>query len=107
VAGAYASVVTMNELRVDVDRVAEICQRFGIQRLEVFGSFARDDAGQDSDVDLLYELAPGARLGWEIEDLAEELAAVLGRRVDLVAKVAVHPALYSTVLSQARTLYAA
>ena len=75
-----------------------------IARLSVFGSVARGAAGEDSDVDLLYELRPGARLGWEIDDLADELSEIFGRRADLVARVALHPMLVETVLGEARPL---
>lgn len=73
----------------------------------VFGSVARGAAGPDSDVDVLYELVPGRRLGWEVEDLDDDLVEVLGRRVDLVAKTALHPRLRAAVLAEARPLYAA
>ena len=56
---------------------------------------------------MLYELLPGRRLGWEIEDLADELAEVLGRPVDLVSSSGLHPRLRSVVLDEARSLYAA
>lgn len=92
---------------VDLDRIAEICQRYGVARLEVFGSVGRGEERPDSDVDVLYELAPGARLGWEIEDLADELSAALGRRVDLVSRRALHARLRDVVLAEARLLYAA
>ena len=92
---------------IDRDRLAAVCHRYGIARLSVFGSVARGGAGEDSDVDLLYELCPGARLGWEIDDLADELSAIFGRRVDLVARVALHPMLVETVLAEARPLYGA
>ena len=49
---------------VDAERIAEICRRYGVARLDVFGSVSRGEAAPDSDVDVLYELAPGARLGW-------------------------------------------
>lgn len=92
---------------IDCDRLAAVCHRYGIARLSVFGSVARGAAGADSDVDLLYELRPGARLGWEVDDLADELSEVFGRSVDLVARVAVHPMLAESVLGEARPLYAA
>ena len=92
---------------IDRDRLAAVCHRYGIARLSVFGSVARSGAGEDSDVDLLYELRPGARLGWEVDDLADELSEIFGRPVDLVARVALHPMLVDTVLGQARPLYAA
>lgn len=73
----------------------------------VFGSTARDQATSDSDIDVLYELAPGVRLGWEIEDLADELSALLGRHVDLVSRRGLHEHLRDQVLTEARLLYAA
>jgi predicted nucleotidyltransferase len=75
--------------------------------LRVFGSVARGTATPDSDIDVLYELEPGHRLGWEIEQLADELTAILGRPVDLVSPAALHRRLKDAVLSEARTLYAA
>ena len=52
---------------IDEARLADVCARYGIARLRVFGSVARGTASPDSDVDVLYELKPGRRLGWEIE----------------------------------------
>jgi uncharacterized protein len=94
-------------VEVDLRRLAEICERYGIAELEVFGSSARGTAGPDSDVDILYTLRQGRRLGWEIEDLADELSALLGRPVDLVSRRSLHPLLRNDVIAEARTLYAA
>jgi len=91
----------------DMARLDELCRRYGVARLEVFGSMARGDGGEDSDLDLLYELAPGAGLGWEIEQLEAELGKLFGRRVDLVSKRSLHRRLRSAVLAEARELYAA
>ncbi|MGQ0624026.1 MAG: nucleotidyltransferase family protein [Sporichthyaceae bacterium] len=92
---------------VDAARIAEICRRYGVARLEVFGSVSRGSAAPNSDVDVLYELAPGARLGWGIEDLADELSEVFGRTVDLISRKALHERLRADVLAEARVLYAA
>jgi len=99
--------VSFAALEANLDRIAEICRRYGVARLEVFGSVGTDRERPDSDVDILYDLAPGARLGWEIEDLAEELSAVVGRPVDLVSRRALHARLRDAVLAEARLLYAA
>ena len=92
---------------VDEEALAAVCRRYGVTRLEVFGSVGRNDPRPDSDIDVLYELAPEARLGWRIEHLADELSATLGRRVDLVSRNALHEQLREKVLFEARPLYAA
>ena len=61
----------------------------------------------DSDIDLLYTLAPDARLGFDLDRLEDELASLFGRPDDLVSKKALHRLLRDQVLSEARTLYAA
>ncbi len=94
-------------LQVDERRMAEICSRYGIARIEVFGSVARGEATAQSDIDLLYELRPGARLGWAIEKLSDELSELLGRPVDLVSRRALHAALRAQVLAEAQPVYAA
>jgi predicted nucleotidyltransferase len=94
-------------IAVDEARLADVCRRYGVGKLMVFGSVARGEATPTSDVDVLYELLPGRRLGWEIENLADELADVLGRPVDLVSALALHPRLRRDALREARSLYAA
>lgn len=92
---------------VDVDRLDAVCRQYGIAALFVFGSVARGEAASASDVDLLYDLEPGARLGWEIEDLSDTLAEIFGRPVDLVSRAALHPMLRAAVLGEVRAVYAA
>jgi predicted nucleotidyltransferase len=94
-------------VEVDEARLAAVCERYGIGSLMIFGSVARGTAGPASDVDVLYELRPGRRLGWEIEDLADELAEMFGRSVDLVSRAALHERLRTVVLAEAQPLSAA
>lgn len=103
----HSTSVNIDDLDPNDERLAQVCRRYGVGRLEVFGSVSRGDAGPTSDIDVLYELAPGARLGWEIENLADELAAILGRPVDLVSRRALHERLRVAVLAEARLIYAA
>ena len=90
---------------VDSERLHEVCERYGVSRLEVFGSTARGVGSAASDIDLLYTLAPGVRLGWEIEDLAAELAEILGRPVDLVSRRALNARIRDQVLAEAKPFY--
>ena len=80
-------------VEVDEGRLADICDRYGIAKLQIFGSQARGTAGPDSDIDVLYTLRPGRRLGWEIEQLADELTGLFGHSVDLVSLRSLHPLL--------------
>ena len=89
---------------IDSERLAAVCRQYGIAALFLFGSFARGEASASSDVDVLYELRPGARLGWEIEDLADALAEIFGRPVDLIARSGLHPRLAASVLEEAADL---
>ncbi len=75
-------------------------RRRGVTSVRVFGSMVRGDDREDSDVDLLVTLAPGASalaLGGLLLD-AEEL---LGRRVDVVTEASLHPELRDRVLADA------
>ena len=74
------------------DALAELCRRFHVRRLEVFGSAARgtDFDTQRSDADFLIEFEPGADPGLTgFLDLKEALERALGRPVDLVDRDAV------------------
>ena len=97
----------METLDVDRVRLDVLCRRFGIARLDVFGSVARGEDGPGSDVDLLYELAQGRSLGWEIEDLSQDLADLFERPVDLVSWKALHPLIRDQVLADTKPFYMA
>jgi predicted nucleotidyltransferase len=94
-------------VEVDEDRLAAIAHRYGIAELRIFGSRARGTARPDSDLDILYTLQPGHRLGWEIEQLADDLSELFGRPVDLLSMRSLHPLLRESVLAEAEQLYAA
>jgi predicted nucleotidyltransferase len=58
--------------------------RYGVVRLGLFGSVARNEAGPDSDVDLVAEFAPDAKIGmFRLFDLEEELTQLLGRHATI------------------------
>ena len=74
----------------------------GVEHVSVFGSVARDEAGEDSDIDILVEFAPGARIGlFEFLDVQEALAGILGMAVDLATPAPLHPQLRDAILSEA------
>ena len=62
----------------------------------------------ESDIDLMVEFEPGARIGLlKFQALSEELEALLARRVDLVTKLALKPWVRPHALKDARIVYAA
>lgn len=64
----------------------------GVCALHLFGSQARGDAGEVSDVDLLFEIADGARFSlFDQARIARQLSEALGTKVDLVPRRALHP----------------
>ena len=76
--------------------------RMGVASLSVFGSVARDDAGPDSDIDLLVEFQPSAKVGLlRFLDIQEYLERLLGRPVDLVARDALKRQLRDQILREA------
>ena len=83
-------------------RVAEVLLRYGATNLRMFGSVARGDAGEDSDLDLMVDLVPGS--GNElmrVAGLAEELSDLLGLRVDVVAATLLRDEVSSSALFDA------
>jgi uncharacterized protein len=102
-----APIIDFEALRPQLE---ELCRKWGIAELSVFGSVARGDARPDSDVDLLYVSAPAGVAGSALAFLTEapeEFARVLGRPVDLVPKTGLHWVIKDRVLAESRVLYAA
>jgi len=92
---------------IDTERLRDVCERYGVASLEVFGSVARGEDRLGSDVDLLYVLKPDARLGFTLFDLEDELASIFGRPVDLVARKSINKYIREQILAEAQPLYAA
>lgn len=94
-------------LEIDDDALADICRRYHLKGLWLFGSSARGDFRADSDIDLLYEFAPDEHIGWAIVHLKEELEKLFGRDVDLVSRHFIHWYIRDEVLAEAKPLHAA
>jgi uncharacterized protein len=74
---------------------AHLCGRYPIRRIAVFGSWARGEQTDASDVDILVDVAPS--IGLDFVSLAEELETLLGMKVDLVSARAIRPALWTQI----------
>jgi len=95
---------------LDLAAIARACERFGVERLRVFGSILGDrfDA-ERSDVDFLVDFLPGNDdLFTDYFDLKAELERIVGREVDLVDASAVrNPYFRASAFGSAQELYAA
>lgn len=74
------------------EKAIPILKSYGVAQAYIFGSFARGEHTEDSDIDLLVEYAPGARRSLlKAVDLRLELEEVLKRKVDIVTENALSP----------------
>ena len=80
-----------------------LARRRGVTSVRVIGSMRRDDARDDSDVDLLVTLAPGSS-ALAMGGLLMDAQDLLGRRVDVVTEAGLQPALRARVLADALPL---
>ena len=62
----------------------ELREKFGVSSIAIFGSYARGEQTELSDVDILVDFE--RPIGWEIVDLKEYLESLLGVSVDLITK---------------------
>ena len=80
-------------IQIDQGRIAEFCRARGIRKLSLFGSVLRNDFDPArSDVDVLAEFDPGALngVGFRYFAYGEELAAIVGRKVDFCSRLNQH-----------------
>jgi predicted nucleotidyltransferase len=97
------------QLQTDqLDKIAEICRRYGVHRLQLFGSAAIGLERPDSDVDLLVEFEPyRTPSGFDLVDMQEELEHIFGgRKVDLAfPSILDNPYRRRVIEPQLRSLY--
>ena len=74
----------------------------GVRRLALFGSVLRDEAGPDSDVDVLVQFSPGTKTFDHSLALSELLEDRLGRRVEVVTTEALSPFIGPRILAEAQ-----
>jgi predicted nucleotidyltransferase len=89
-------------------KACDVLRRYSVQRAALFGSAARGDMTEQSDVDLLVEFLPDAR-GIEFFGLHDDLETALGCHVDLLTYDALFqeakPDFRNVVLRDARVIY--
>lgn len=82
------------------EAIRAIAARHGVKSVRVFGSFARGDASEHSDVDLLIVAGPRTP-PWFPGGLLVDLEQELGRRVDVAEETTLHPLIRDRILHEA------
>lgn len=80
-------------------------RRLGVQHLYLFGSTARGEAREDSDIDLFFDYERGKLGLFELMDVKEETTRILGRKADIMTRDSLHKVLRSRIEASALQVF--
>jgi uncharacterized protein len=80
-------------------------RRLGVEHLYLFGSTARDEAREDSDVDLFFDYERGKLGLFELMDVKEETSRILGCKADIMTRDSLHKVLRSRIEASALQVF--
>ena len=90
---------TLQDIKNALNRYKpELLERYPIKSLAIFGSFARNEQTDDSDLDLMVEF--NDRIGLRFVDLADEIEDYLGIKVDLVSRKGIKERYFKVIKSE-------
>ena len=92
-------------IEIPKETLADFCRRNHIRRLAFFGSVLREDFTPESDVDVLVEFEPGARVGLRFFGIERELSEILKHKVDLNTPGFLSKYFRDDVIARAEVLY--
>ena len=93
-------------LKIPKEEIAKFCKKNHIRKLSLFGSALREDFTPESDIDVLVEFEPNARVGLiGLAGLELELSEILGRKVDLNTPGFISKYYRDAVLAEAMVQY--
>lgn len=93
----------MNLALSEKEKIIEICKRNDISYCALFGSFARGEADENSDIDLLVRFSNP--IGWKFYGIAEDLQEVLGKKVDLATENMLGKRIRESVFRDLKVIY--
>src|SRR3990172_613610 len=82
-------------LRILQEEKPELIRRYGLKRLALFGSYARDDQREGSDVDVMVEVEPS--IGLRFVEMADRIEDALGIRTEVVSRRAIKPRYWEVI----------
>lgn len=94
----------MQTVALDREKLTEVCRRYDVSFLGVFGSFAKGSATADSDIDLLVQFSKRKSL-LDLVRIEREVSEALGRAVDLLTEASISPHLCERIKAETIVLY--
>jgi len=91
---------TLDQIRNHRKAILQMAEKYGIRRVRVFGSVVRQAATPESDVDILVDFEPGRSLLDQV-GFEQDLEALLGCTVEVLAEGGISPYLESRILQEA------
>jgi len=80
-------------------------RQLGVRHLYLFGSTARGEAGEDSDVDLFFDYEKGKLGLFELMDVKEQTSRILGRKADIMTRDSLHKVLRARIEASALQVF--
>jgi predicted nucleotidyltransferase len=80
-------------------------RQLGVEHLYLFGSTARGEADDDSDVDLFFDYKRGKLGLYELMDVKEQTSRILGRKADIMTRDSLHKVLRSRIEASALQVF--
>jgi predicted nucleotidyltransferase len=96
----------MSKFPFDVDKLVELCRQNDVRQIGVFGSVARGEADEQSDIDLVVSFSKRISL-LKMVALERQISDALGRKVDLLTEDAISPYLRERIKRDLQVLYEA
>lgn len=96
----------VSNYQFDAKQIIEICRQNDVAMVGIFGSSARGEATDKSDVDLLVRFK-GRKSLLTLVRLERELEMALGRKVDLLTEAAISPYLHDRIMKELQVIYEA
>jgi len=96
----------MNKLPFDLNKLIELCRENDVVEVGVFGSVARGEADEESDVDLVVKFSKPISL-LKMVALERQLSDALGKNVDLLTEAAISPYLREGIKREMQVIYEA
>lgn len=95
--------ITLENIKAKKANIISLCQHYHAENIRVFGSVARGESTDNSDIDFLVSFLPNASL-FDQAGLIEDLGSLFGRKVDVLSERAVSPYLQQSINSEALPL---